>query len=386
MKKAIIAIMTIIVMASCAEDSKLNIRDFNQESNQAIGFSVFTDKATRSFPANSETLSKYQNQFVVYSTKASTIDNTIMDVFNGDTIKYLSGSWKYDELRFWDKQANFHFVAISPSAKYVKYTGTDNVADATGDYVTKEGGYTLVGTNPQNGTGTSEINNCFTGVDGVDTDILTAEKNYQVGATHDETVDMLFQHILAKLNVTITKSKAMDSQDVYIKKIEIKGLKDHGTYVGKDYTSTQTSYTSGWTASKINRNYKLGWQDTVASSKGKKLSSGSGEGNAYQAPNPQYFIESIVMPQEIEKDSVALLLEYAINNQTYKYELNFNYEDTLKKVNEPTVDSIVNRVVFDQFMDRSKYNLKLTIDPEVIIFKANAAAWADDKVHNDTIR
>jgi hypothetical protein len=40
-------------------------------------------------------------------------------------------------------------------------------------------------------------------------------------------------------------------------------------------------------------------------------------------------------------------------------------------------DSVVPRAVFPEFMDRNKYILKLTIDPEAIIFDARAAAWAE---------
>lgn len=387
MKKATIAIMTIIVMASCANEGILSVREINQQPEQAIAFNIFTDKATRAFPAGSEALTNYHDQFVVYSTKVSNIDNTVIQVFDGDAVRYQTGSWKYDDLRFWDKQAKFSFVAIAPSAKYITYTKTDNVADNSGDYVTKEGGYTLVGTNLQDGTRTTEVNKGFTGEDGKDADLMTAQKNNQNGAAHDETVDMLFSHILAKLNVTIGKAKILDAQNVYIKKVEITGLDNHGTYVQKNYTTT----TSGWQSSKTDATYKLSWT-AAANTQGVLLNSGTGEGSNYKPGTPKYFIESIVMPQSVENATTSttgaekLYMEYAINSQTYKYELNFKYNDTLKKVLEPTVDSIVVRSVFPEFMDRSKYTLKLTINPDVIIFDAKAAAWANDKVQNDTIR
>lgn len=386
MKKATIAIMTIIVMASCANEGILSVREINQQPEQAIAFNIFTDKATRAFPAGSEALTNYHDQFVVYSTKVSNIDNTVIQVFDGDAVRYQTGSWKYDDLRFWDKQAKFSFVAIAPSAKYIIYTKTDNVADNSGDYVTKEGGYTLVGTNLQDGTRTTEVNKGFTGEDGKDADLMTAQKNNQNGAAHDETVDMLFSHILAKLNVTIGKAKILDAQNVYIKKVEITGLDNHGTYVQKNYTTT----TSGWQSSKTDATYKLSWT-AAANTPGTLLNSGSGEGSSYQPGAPKYFIESIVMPQSVENATTSttgaekLYMEYAINNQTYKYELNFKYNDTLKKVLEPTVDSIVVRSVFPEFMDRSKYTLKLTINPDVIIFDAKAAAWAE-KTHDATIK
>lgn len=367
-------ILAVATLASCAQEGILSIREQANDANQPIGFSIYTDKATRAFPAGSESLTNYHDQFVVFSTKTSTIDDEIIEVFNGDTIKFETGSWKYSPLRFWDKQAVFSFVAIAPSAKYITYTKPDSVANPAGDYVTVDGGYTLVGTNLQDGTRTTEVNKGFTGENGKDADLMTAQKNNQNGATHAETVDMLFSHILSKINVIIGKAKILDSQNVYIKKVEITGLDNHGTYAQSNYTAVQ----SGWNSSKTNAAYKLSWQASDAN--GVLLNSGTGSDLNYRPGTPKYFIESLVMPQSIELSDTlataeALKLEYAINNQTYKYELKFKYNDTLQDISGQ--DSIVERMVFPEFMDRSKYILKLTIDPEAIIFNAAAAAWAD---------
>lgn len=388
MKRAIISIMTVMMLAACSEEGILSIRNFDQEPDQAIGFNIFTDKATRAFPTDAQALTIYHNQFVVFSTKTSTIDNEISEVFNGDTVSYNNG-WKYNPLRFWDKKAKYSFVAIAPSAKYIIYTKTDSVANPAGDYVTKDGGYTLVGTNLQDGTRIAEINKGFTGDNGRDADLMTAQKNNQNGAAHTETVDMLFSHILAKLNVTIGKAKVLDGQDVYIKKVEITGLDNHGTYAQKRYTAAQ----SGWTSSKNDTasNYKLAW-NAAPGTNGVALNPGSGEGQTYTPGTPKYFIESIIMPQSIENATTTsagaekLYMEYSINGQPYKYELNFKYNDTLKKVLEPTVDSIVVRSVFPEFMDRSKYTLKLTIDPDVITFDARAAMWTTSTETTQTVK
>jgi hypothetical protein len=358
-----------VLLTSCAQDGILSVREKVNEPEQPINFSIYTDMATKAFPANAESLTSYHDQFVVFSTKTSTIDGTVLSVFNGDTVYSKAGSWEYKDLRYWDKQANFSFVAISPSAKYIIYNKTDNVADASGDYVTVAGGYTLVGTNLQDGTRTTEVNKGFTGENGKDADLMTAQKNNQNGATHDATVDMLFNHILAKLNVTIGKAKILDTMNVYIKKVEVLGLDNHGTYAQKDYNVTN----SGWNSTKEDANYKLSWE--AENIDGVLLNSGTTNGLTYTPGAPKYFIESLVMPQSIERDVEALRLEYAINDQDYKYQLKFKYNDTLKDMNQQ--DSVVLRAVFPEFMDRNKYILKLTIDPEAIIFDARAAAWAE---------
>ena len=143
----------------------------------------------------------------------------------------------------------------------------------------------------------------------------------------------------------------------------------HISHIQKDYNVTN----SGWSSSKEDGSYKLSWE--AENTDGVLLNSGTTNGLTYTPGAPKYFIESLVMPQSIERDVEALRLEYAINDQDYKYQLKFKYNDTLKDMNQQ--DSVVLRAVFPEFMDRNKYILKLTIDPEAIVFDARAAAWTE---------
>lgn len=363
--KYLLIVAAATLLASCAENTVLNGLDRGDNTDYPIGFGIYTDKATRG--NNTEGLEKYHTQFVVFGTKTSTVYDQIFQVFEGDTVSYTAGSWIYSPLRFWDNQAKFSFVAIAPSAKYITYSKTDSVADPAGDYVTVDGGYTLVGTNLQNGTGTAEINFGFTGEDSIDADIMTAQKiTDQHGATHPEKVDLLFSHVLAKLNITIRKTAVLDQQQVYIKKVEITGLDNHGVYAQKLYSDS----TSGWISSNTDTTYVVGWKADTTLEKGLLLPAGE---------TPKYFVESLIMPQDIRKDTInaqELHMDYWINNQIYKYNLKLRYNDTL--TNQAGQDSIVERTVFDSFKDRNKYTIKLTIDPEAIIFNIKAQSWSEN--------
>lgn len=362
----LVIIAAAALLASCAQEGMLNTLDQSGNTYAPISFGIYTEKATR---ANTEGLNTYHTQFVVFGTKTYTFNGVTEPVFSGDTVRYdnVKNAWRYDDLRYWESGANYGFAAIAPSAKYITYSKTDNVRDESGIYITQGSGYTLVGTNLQNGIRTAEVNYGFTGEDGLDADLMIAPVNLQKGVTHDETVSLIFQHILAKINVAIRKTAAMKDEHIYIKKVAITGLDNHGTYAKREYTGS----TSGWTSSNTDNTYTIGWNT-------------NGESDSLELntmTDYTYFVESMVMPQAIKKgtaDAQALHLEYYINKQRYSFDRYFRYDDSLKNV--AGEDSIVERTLFPSFTDRNKYNILLTIDPEAIILNVESAGW----ILNDT--
>ena len=366
--KHLIIIAASSLLASCAEKGMLSSLDQSSNTYAPISFGIYTEKATR---ATTEGLNTYHTQFVVFGTKTYTFNGVTEPVFSGDTVRYdnVKNTWRYDDLRYWESGANYGFAAIAPSSKYIKYSKTDDVRNTSGIYCTGDSGYTLLATNLQNGTRTAEINNGFTGAgDSIDTDLMIARVNLQKGVNHDETVSLIFQHILAKINIAIRKTAAMKDEHIYIKKVAITGLDNHGTYSKREYTGS----TSGWTSSTTDSTYSIGWNTDD------KLDSLE----LTTMTDFTYFVESMVMPQAIKKgttDAQALHLEYYINNQRYQFDRYFRYDETLKNI--AGEDSItVERTLFPNFMDRNKYNILLTIDPEAIILNVEAATW----VSNDT--
>ena len=365
------------MLASCAETEKLNneLRD-NQEPT-AIAFNTISEKATRSTTENLET---YHGTFAVYATKKSNNDanaahevvfcgeavgNTPADIITYDATQMAPNNWTYSPYRYWDKQATYNFVAVAPNASIIKYNMPENVADNAGEYITATAaGYTLIGQNLQSSTAPAEaeIKVGFQGGSNQDTDLMTAGKETKNGAVSSE-VNLLFKHILAKLNISIAKDPTLDNTSVLIRKVEITGLDDKGTYIG-----TSSTTTSGWASSASGAAYKLTW----ANENGVALNNGTGSGNGYQAGKPLYFIESLIMPQAIETNVEKLTIDYTIvssgNPQNYNYVLKF--DDGTNKI-------------FDSFMDGNNYTIILTVKPNVITFDASTVVWADQNATAD---
>lgn len=396
------------ILASCAENSKITNDLRNDETKTVIGFSSYSEKATRGDATNSANLEYYHGTFTVYGSKKSTNDNTISEVFDGGTTALLTYSdgattpndWTYSPYRYWDKQANYKFIAVAPNANIVKYdwnakaTDLAEVGTDANDFVTVDGGYTLVGQNLQGTATAAEIFQGFVGGDGKDVDIMTSKLASQ-NAGNTNTVNLEFKHILAKLNVSVAKAFVLNDDEVYIKSLEIKGFNDKGTYdestyfPGKDAVEADPTAeppveaqaaipaVSGWTASasanvasyilKYNYANDTNKQDGQA---GFKLN----DATSTTITVPTYFVESLVMPQAVADNAVTLTIKYQIVTGTGE---SAHAEDFTR-----TIDMYD---AFTSYLDRHNYTLKLTIEPEIIKFDATAATWEDGGTANQSV-
>lgn len=409
------------IMASCSNE--VLIDDIKSgDTDVAIGFSTFSDKATKGDATVNTNLEYYHSSFAVYGTKKSTVTNTVGSVFDATETKYTpdetqqngTGEWKYATPRYWDKQANYNFIAVAPSADIVKYSiATDKeVGDEANDFVTAEAaGYTLVGQNLQATATAAEKVKGFTGASGEDTDIMTSANADQAGSsvTASTVVNLTFKHILAKLNVTVAKAMVLNDATVKVKSIEITGLDDKGTYSEKAYvapgtykkatgtyvagttyytTSTgdqevdATSFVagttdvstyfvdaqkSGWTSSASGATYSLKYE-AASSATDNELA----DATSATATVPSYFIESLVMPQGVSAEKLTLVYEITTGTGSDTHTEEFAYNMDLNKA-------------FTSFMDRNNYTLKFTIEPLVIKFDATATLWADQPAQSVTI-
>jgi hypothetical protein len=367
MKKILILAAAATMLVACAETEKLNNDLRTNDAPRVIGFGTISEKATR---ANVENLEVYHQTFAVWSTKKSSNNGAVEKVFEGDSLKDIitydetkmdPNHWTYKPYRYWDKQAVYSFVAVAPNASIVRYNNPADVADNGGTYTTTNAaGYTLVGQNLQttDAPAQAEIKKGFTGGEGKDTDIMTAGKITRDGAATIEDVNLGFKHILAKLNVSIAKDPIYDNVKVIIDTVIVSGLDDNGTY-----NEATSGTTSGWTSSKVNNDYKLSW----INASGVELLNGEGQGEDYVAGKPLYFIESLVMPQSIEQEAEKLFIGYRIvsGDHTEKYNYQLYLQDS------------VGYKVFDNFMEKNNYTIKLTVKPNVITFDASTDVWND---------
>lgn len=367
MRKSFLIIAAAAMLASCWETEKIGKDIVNDENPTVIGFNTVSEKATRATASETD-LEYYHNSFNVYSTKTSNnvTDATPEVVFDGnleadlisfDSTRMAPNNWTYSPYRYWDKQATYAFVAVAPNSKIVKYSKSENVADNAGTFVTTNAtGYTLVGQNLQtsDAPADAEIRKGFTGANGGDTDIMTSGKITRNGANPAEDVNLEFHHILAKLNIAIAKDPTFDNVKVIIRKVQVVGLDDNGTY----YEGTSDTE-SAWTSSKVNDDYKLLWENA----NGIELPGSTDEANGKKL----YFIESLIMPQSIEQNVEKLIIDYTIVTETreekYNYELKF--------------DDGQNNKVFENFRERNNYTVSLTVRPNIITFDASATLWVD---------
>jgi len=369
----ILAAVATTFMASCSNEKVLNERQDGNEQQTVIGFSSYSEKSTKAGDVTDiSNLEFFHNTFAVYGTKKSTVDGAIQYVFGGkaeaagtqagvtctytdDSNPFHGSNWKYDDERFWDKQANYNFIAYAPVAasnplRYY-YSSADALVGGSGnDFVATD--YVLTGKNLQAKATAAAIYKGFN-VDGSDLDLMTSQAQAQDGTDHKQ-VPLVFKHILSKVNVVVGKAQSLNNSTVKINSIEITGLKDKGSYSEKRYVAAQTS---GWVTADANNNdsYKLVY---ATSANEPELPDTKETTNAI---DPLYFIESLVIPQAVG-DTPKLTLKYTITSGSGNYSEDYTYEMNLKDA-------------FTSFFDRYSYNLIFTISPTVITFDANVTPW-----------
>lgn len=364
MKKSYLMIAAAaMVMASCAENYELKNDLKDGDNNQTkISFASFAEKATRASQSNN--LEFYHNTFAAYSTKKANEGGLISTVFDGtdkDIVTYIASAeapndWTYAPYRYWDKQAVYEFAAVAPNSHSIKFAVSADAMLASGDFV---GTYTLNGFNLQQATPGSE--QLYIGFASGDIDIMTASVKPQDGKNHDAEVNLIFKHILSKLNVAVKKGSNFSSSDVVkVTNLEITKLANTGTYAESAYTTNASGdvLISGWSAvsGDLTLSYANASGDVVPA---------SGDGN--------YYMEALVMPQEIASGDAAekLILSYEIT--TTKSTASGDVTNTEKFTYKMGLAE-----AFEDLYDRHNYTIKFTINPDVIMFDAGVDTWADE--------
>lgn len=372
------------MLVSCAQTEKINNDLKDTTEPRVIGFSSYSEKATRS---TSSDLEYYHNTFAVYGTKQSKNDATDIQylfggaataagVQNGVTCTYqdptktdVLGDWRYDDPRFWDKQATFDFIAYAPvsTKNPIRYYYNDEkaeVGDAGNDFRTTAP-YILEGTNLQAAPTTSEMVKGFNVEANGDLDLMVSDYNGNInGAAHDEYVNLIFRHILAKFNVKVEKGEGLNNATVIVKEVTISGLKDKGTY------TTATS----WTASIDDAAYKLTYENAT----GKELNGGTYNGNpaVFTPGAPYYFIESLIMPQTITAaNQVTVTVKYSIQS-TINGGVVQNFTNTFDLYDLANMRNL---------NEGYNYTLTCTVQTEMIKFDASATAWDDVNANKEII-
>ena len=353
--KKIFSIALVTVLVACTNapvliDTEIDNVELNREDKEhPISFATFANRSTRAVPIVSD-LEFYHQTFKVYGTKTSNEGTKIQPIFQGVTVNAVlaedaetPNTWHYDTDRYWDKQAdNYQFVAFAPAHAPLGYKHNQvEVNDPTARFFSIEN-LTIAGQNLQEGEPAFEEKNTgFTGIDGADCDVMRSDAFPVTDPATTPVVTLNFRHTLAKLMIT-AKANAATPYIIYIDNMQVADVLSTGAY----------DHTNGWAA---NTEDLVTYKYTTPST-------------ALSATKKTYFIESLVMPQEI-KASQVLTINYTIVSGEYSEE--FTYKATLAELFEGKATS---------FSQANSYSVNFNIAPEknIITFDTGITEWKEE--------
>ena len=459
MKRNILIIAaTALVLAGCSDVDTLkkDVQNNNNEAGEAIGFTSYTQKITRaenSGAAYSWNFYNHQESFRVWAYKNP--NNTYTDqVFNGVVIDATrdgdAPNYVYDfeyhvagQARFWDKAAsNYEFYAAAPADGSSETNGDwQFITTGITSYANQNKGYfettsTLSGVNLRASTSDaskitslSESTSSFKGTTDIDKLIAApCSGNYKSFIDPSDNtkhiVQLSFIHILSKMNVTVKKDEELDPKTVKLLSIEFFNLKNKGEFSeSTDPVSTGT-YGRWDNVAKAQVNSADVVYSYVSADGDDEGTEPDGVVLSKDASGKIYFIESLVIPQAIETETVdydgtvpAILYTMAEYNTVHANDQDFeaytdqatydadNSIDKVKtaahKVNADSKPYFVITYTIDGELFESYHNLavsfkkandatldfyegfqntlNINIKPEKIDFTADVAAWDDNE-------
>jgi len=399
MRKNIISIIAAAtILAACYDSAKLNNDPATQPtSNDMIGFSTYTEKATRAADDNSVNLYEFYKTFDVYAWKS--VNTDVQNVFNHVPVEYFTTDtqgnivyknspakpsdewgdswatdtrfkgWFYEEIRYWDKLATgYNFFAIAPYEETPSPTldiknsyNNIKIGSATDTYdIETEKNLAI------NPTITNE-RKYF----GFNKDYMLADKS----VTQNQLVTLNFHHILTKLNVMITLTEAyIGTQPFTIRELNIVGLEKEGYF---EYNTTGMT-SKGWTTI-ANSTYNWEFDKDYILKNVPESETDKTEYSGY------YWLQTLIFPQTLTcaatgalreaPTSKYLYIEYSIGNEIFKayYDLAYVFNNTLEP--NGTYD----------LKQGSEYTINIKVGPEPIVFDATASEWADNITINHDV-
>ena len=368
------------MLAACTQTDFVN--EIPAEAPKAIQFeNGFVNKSTRSENSSSNytlTFSDHHNSFAVWGYK-NVSDEA---VFNRKTVNVTLGSgagseiYQYDGLVYWDESAtSYQFYAAAPAGHDWYFTAPTEADKSNGYFTTS---VALDKSKIHNDAGAHLT------VLGDDNDLLIAAPCSPVIG---ETVELEFIHILSRLNIVLSKKSGM-AEEVKSYEVSVKNMKLSGDFnEGKEAANNVTGSYARWE----NQGTIGDYQATRA------------EGAEVQAGVERHVIQTLVVPQAAEYESIAingsdassatapyLYVRYGVENGT-KTEMVGGVETTVKTYE--IFEKYYNLAqIFGMtsgsslaFNEGWENTLTLTIGPASIDFKATVATWAVDSKKQNSL-
>ena len=379
MKKSYLMIAAAATLFAACSSNDTFKESINENNQQPFTFSAYADKVLKG--SNSQNLQDFYPVFGVYGYKNVTRNGVATDetVFSnvpneffatdaqGTTVysatgakpsdewTFVANSWYYEDVRYWDKMANsYSFFAIAPyeaspaPALAVGATYDNiNIGSSSAKYdISNEKNLAIAGT-------PTAVPQAALTYSGFNKDYMLAAKN----AARTSDVTLVFNHILAKLNVKIVKSDTYKGkQELKVNELKIAGLAKQGYYVYNTNFTTKGWTTDGTYARDIATDYSL----TAATNY-------SGCFWLETLMFPQTATCSILgaQPTDDDMDDMYLYIKYQIGTETYEAYYDFA---AIWKENASVNDTFA-------FAQGSEYTLTLTVGPDPIHFATQVTQW-----------
>lgn len=392
-KKLTIATLALLAVA-CSNDDVLVQNGGNQETEREILFTSIADKVTRGDHIGDFALELYHGTFAVYGTKTSYVDGEVSYVFgdnptaitqttkyNGVTCTYvedsddLAGEWVYSPHRYWDTQALYNFIAYTPASAPIRYIygAEGDETGTTGYKFLSTQPYTIVGQNLQaTDPQATEKNYGFTGGSNQDTDIMISDPVSADGHLHktsNPSVDLLFHHTLAKINIRMDVQKNEPEEGEAGYRVNVKSVTLADLFSKGEFDSSRDSV---WVADTTQATgTKVTYRYNTPTTTGEKLDSIG-----------TYFVEGLVMPQEISADQ-TIVLRYTITSigeDGSEHIENFTYKTTLGEVFG--IDNAT--PIATDFLSNCNYTVSFHLNPEKNVIKFDAGVYEWEQNYSNT--
>lgn len=409
MKRLFILSAAVAALASCSNSEVITEVNEPQVPDKAIAFETFSSNATRAENSQGvidDGLENHHSDFSVWGYKdvqdtyvfGTEGSNSTDQSTEGVEVSYgqTSSPWTYSPIRFWDKSANFYeFYACAPATTsgtgpyFVLNKNTDAKND---DYFTlndvKLENFTLIGTSYVHSMkGQVQNSNSGNTTDG-NIDYMIADPCHIAKSSIGDAVQLHFNHILSRLNVTVHKSSNLSDFNVSLNSLEVCNLMSKGSF---NENSVNTNLASGTTGRWSNTSDPITYVGNAITTSG---------GLVGESANPKYVLQSLVIPQKIafqaversgkvkdsssgtetervltSNDAPYIKLKYTIsveNGYTESFEAYFNLAAAFGATDG-------NEVCFNEGWQNT---LNIIIDASEISFSADVYKWDDNKVEN----
>ena len=412
MKKSYLMIAAAAALfAACSSND--TVKEAADTTGPKIDFATFTQKATRATENSGESyslkLEDHHNAFKVWGFKNTSADA----VFYNEAVTHQADpeGWTYVNNRYWDKNAtDYYFYACAPSSETTPFVfngvstaKTDAAAIAASKasqskgYFTIPTAYSAVGENVSTYTKSTDnpkvasatkVESWTAAGAATDVDLMIAAECHLSGSAlttaYTNPVQLNFIHILSRLNITV-KTVAdkgfypgtTTGDKIIVNNITVGHMNNSGTF--NENTTLGEGVLAGGTY--------LRWTTTGDYNYSYDL-------NYYADQNAKYVIETLMLPQVLETETITpdgtevvadnetkpyLYINYSIKNNAENagqtYEAYYNLATILTKTNTADASNTA-------FNEGWVNTINITISPDKIDFDANVAEWDDNKTND----